>query len=397
MNTLPDKVDQFVKCQMLHDRKQNEERSKMTAAERSATPRRDYFAPCIADADAGFGGITSVMKLTKMMIEAGAAGMHLEDQKPGVKKCGHLGGKVLVSVREHVIRLQAARLQSDIMGCDINVVARTDSLDASFIDNNVDSIDHPWIMGCVDPQDPSKTSTFPDAGRKAILKNLSGKAQQDALTFWNINANRMSLQQAQQHAKMNGFGFFFDWEANRTDEGYYKLKRGDLEYPIARAIAFADYSDLIWMETHSPDLVQAKEFADKVHAAKPNAMLGYNNSPSFNWDLYFKNSEDLEAFIPTMGSYGFVWQFVTLAGFHLDALMSEVFSRSFKAKGMLAYVEYIQRKEKQENVDQLLHQKWSGANLKDKEVSMASAGKSSSLANDASGESTEKQFAQTKL
>jgi isocitrate lyase len=397
MNTLPDKVDQFVKAQMLHDRKQNEERAKMTPAERAATPRRDYFKPCVADADAGFGGITSVMKLTKLMIEAGAAGMHLEDQKPGVKKCGHLGGKVLVSVREHLTRLQAARLQSDIMGCDIVIVARTDSLDASFIDNNIDPIDHPWIMGCVDPNDPSKTSTFVDAGLASIQKNLTGNAKQDALKFWNANAKKMSLQQAQAYAKKNGFGFFYDCEANRTDEGYYKLKRGDIDYPVARAIAFADYADLIWPETHSPDLAQAKEFSDKVHAAKPNAMLGYNNSPSFNWDLHFKNNADLEAFIPTMGKLGFVWQFVTLAGFHMDALMSEVFSRNFAQKGMLAYVEYIQRKEKEEKVDQLLHQKWSGANLKDREVQLASAGKASSIANDASGESTEKQFAQTKL
>jgi isocitrate lyase len=174
MNTLPDKVDQFMKCQMLHDRKQNEERSKMTAAERAATPKVDYLKPCIADADAGFGGITSVMKLTKLMIEAGAAGMHLEDQKPGVKKCGHLGGKVLVSSREHIIRLQSARLQSDIMGCDINIVARTDSLDASFIDNNIDPIDHPFIMGCVDPLNTEKTMTFVDAGKDSIKKNLSG-------------------------------------------------------------------------------------------------------------------------------------------------------------------------------------------------------------------------------
>lgn len=126
-------------------------------------------------------------------------------------------------------------------------------------------------------------------------------------------------------------------------------------------------------------------------------MLGYNNSPSFNWDLYFKNPEDLEAFIPSMGKLGFVWQFVTLAGFHMNALMSEVFSRNFAEKGMLAYVEYIQRKEKQEKVDQLLHQKWSGANLKDREVNMASAGKASSIANDSTGESTEKQFAQVKM
>ena len=190
-----------------------------------------------------------------------------------------------------------------------------------------------------------------------------------------------------------GFTFYFDWDACRTDEGYYRLK-GDIDFCARRAIAFADYADIIWAETHSPDLKQAAEFAEKVHAVKPNAMLGYNNSPSFNWDLHFKNSEDLEAFIPAMGKLGFVWQFVTLAGFHMDALMSEVFSRNFAQKGMLAYVEYIQRKEKIEKVDQLMHQKWSGANLKDKEVTLASAGKASSIANDAKGESTEKQFMQ---
>ena len=151
-----------------------------------------------------------------------------------------------------------------------------------------------------------------------------------------------------------GFQFFFDWEACRTEEGYYRLK-GDLDFCAKRAIAFADYADIVWMETHSPDLQQAKEYAEKVHAVKPHCMLGYNNSPSFNWDNFFSNNEDLESFIPTMGKLGYVWQFVTLAGFHMDALMSEVFSKAFSKKGMLAYVEYIQRKEKTEGVDQLMH------------------------------------------
>ena len=114
MSTVPDKVMQLVKAQLLHDRRQNQERSTMTEEQRSKTLKVDYLVPCIADADAGFGGITSVMKLTKMFIEAGAAGIHIEDQKPGVKKCGHLGGKVLVSVREQIGRLQAARLQADV-------------------------------------------------------------------------------------------------------------------------------------------------------------------------------------------------------------------------------------------------------------------------------------------
>lgn len=306
MNTLPDKVEQFVKCQMLHDRKQNEERAKMTPAEKKATPKRDYLKPCIADADAGFGGITSVMKLTKLFIEAGAGGMHLEDQKPGVKKCGHLGGKVLVSTREHQTRLQSCRLQADIMGNEMNIVARTDSLDATFIDNNIDPVDQPFILGVVDPAKPENLKTFPNAGRDAIKKAFSGNEQTEKLAIWNSSCLDISLAQARKLASDLGFSFYYDQEACRTDEGYYRLK-GDIDFCARRAIAFADYADIIWAETHSPDLAQAKEFAEKVHAKKPNAMLGYNNSPSFNWDLYFKNQEDLEAFIPTMGSYGFVW------------------------------------------------------------------------------------------
>lgn len=126
----------------------------MTPDQKEKHKKIDYLVPIIADADAGFGGITSVMKLVKMFIEAGAGGIHIEDQKPGVKKCGHLGGKVLVSAREHVTRLQAARLQADVMGCELVLCARTDALSATFLDSNIDPVDHPFILGCVDAKNP---------------------------------------------------------------------------------------------------------------------------------------------------------------------------------------------------------------------------------------------------
>lgn len=208
------------------------------------------------------------------------------------------------------------------------IVARTDSLDATFIDNNIDPVDQPFIQGVVDPANPAVTKTFPVAGREAIARTFKGQEATQKLSIWNSSCLDLSLEQARKLAHDLGFNFYFDWEACRTDEGYYRLK-GDIDFCARRAVAFSDYADIIWAETHSPDLKQAAEFAAKVHAVKPNAMLGYNNSPSFNWDLHFKASEDLENFIPAMGKLGFVWQFVTLAGFHMDALMSEVFTRNF--------------------------------------------------------------------
>ena len=147
------------------------------------------------------------------------------------------------------------------------------------------------------------------------------------------------------------------------------------------------------METPTPDLSVAKAFADGIHALKPHVLLSYNLSPSFNWDAQKMSEDDLEAFIPNLAAMGYCWQFITLAGFHMDALISEVFTKNYAKTGMLAFVQHIQRKEKSENVDQLLHQKWSGANLKDREVELASNNKVSTLSNQKGGGSTEDQFA----
>merc|ERR1711988_1707135 len=146
-DTVPNKVDQLFKAQLFHDRKQYEERRRMSPEDRAKNPPVDYMNPIIADADTGHGGLTATMKLTKMFIENGAAGIHFEDQKPGTKKCGHMGGKVLVSTTEHCDRLQAARLQADIMGTDTIVVARTDAEAANMIDSNFDVTDQPFILG----------------------------------------------------------------------------------------------------------------------------------------------------------------------------------------------------------------------------------------------------------
>jgi len=391
MSTVPDKVKQLVSAQLFHDRKQNDERAHLTSQQRDKTKKVDFLVPCIADADAGFGGITSVMKLVKLFIDAGAGGIHIEDQKPGVKKCGHLGGKVLVSVREHVSRLQAARLQADVMNCDLVICARTDAMSATFLDSNIDPIDHPFILGSVDPKDPSKLLTFPQAGRIAIIQNFKGEEREKIIKLWENHCLHMSLADAQDMARKNGFDFYFDWETCRTDEGYYRID-GSVAYSIKRGLAFADYADMLWMETPTPELSVAKEFADGIHALKPHVFLSYNLSPSFNWDAQKMTEDDIENFIPNLAQMGYCWQFITLAGFHMDALISEVFTKAYEKQGMLAFVQYIQRKEKSENVDQLLHQKWSGANLKDREVELATNNKSSTLANTKHGGSTEEQF-----
>jgi len=313
----------------------------MTPEQRKQTPAVDYMTPIIADADAGFGGVTSVMKLTKSFIEAGVAGIHIEDQKAGAKKCGHLGGKVLVTSREQCQRLQAARLQADILGVELVICARTDALSASFIDTNIDPLDHPYILGQVDPQRPEELCCFPEAGVKAIMQAFpEGELQKKTLDVWNSNCTKLSLTQALELASQLNFTLTFDWEACRSDEGYYKIQ-GNVEYCVKRGIEFSKIADMLWMETPTPSLKVAQEFADGIHAVNPNVLLSYNLSPSFNWDAANMKDEDIKAFIPDLAKMGYCWQFITLAGFHLNSLMTEVLARDYSKKDMLAYVNMI--------------------------------------------------------
>uniref|UniRef100_UPI003570A39B isocitrate lyase n=1 Tax=Mangrovihabitans endophyticus TaxID=1751298 RepID=UPI003570A39B len=238
-----------------------------TAADRQ---ERDWLAPIVADAEAGFGGPLNAFELMKAMIAAGAAGVHWEDQLASEKKCGHLGGKVLVPTGQHIRTLNAARLAADVAGVPAVVIARTDALAADLLTSDVDERDRPFLTG------------------------------------------------------------------ERTAEGFFRVRSGP-QAAIERGVAYADYADLLWVETGTPDLEFAKSFADAVHARHPDKMLAYNCSPSFNWK---RNLDDdtIARFQKELGAMGYKFQFVTLAGFH--ALNHSMFrlARGYAAEGMSAYV-----------------------------------------------------------
>jgi len=235
----------------------------------------DYFAPIVADAEAGFGGVLNAFELMKAMIEAGAAGVHFEDQLASVKKCGHMGGKVLVPTREANAKLIAARLAADVMGVPTILLARTDAEAADLVTSDVDPIDQPFCTG------------------------------------------------------------------ERTVEGFYRTKKG-LDQAVSRGLAYAEYADLIWCETGTPDLKFAKAFADAIHAKFPGKLLAYNCSPSFNWK---KNLDDatIAKFQKELGAMGYKFQFITLAGFHaLNYGMFEL-AHGYARNGMTAFVEMQQK------------------------------------------------------
>ncbi|WP_066249794.1 isocitrate lyase [Neobacillus drentensis] len=234
----------------------------------------DWFAPIIADAEAGFGGQLNCFELMKGMIEAGASGVHFEDQLSSEKKCGHLGGKVLLPTQTAVRNLIAARLAADVMGVPTILVARTDANAADLITSDIDLNDAPFITG------------------------------------------------------------------ERTGEGFYRVKAG-IDQAIARGLAYAPYADLVWCETSEPNIEEARQFAEAIHAEFPGKMLAYNCSPSFNWKKKL-DQETIAKFQVELGKMGYKFQFVTLAGFHaLNHGMFEL-ARGYKERGMAAYSELQQ-------------------------------------------------------
>lgn len=231
----------------------------------------DWLAPIIADAEAGFGGPLNAYELMKSMIQAGAAGVHWEDQLASEKKCGHLGGKVLIPTQQHVRTLNAARLAADVAGVPSVVIARTDALAADLLTSDVDPRDAQYTTG------------------------------------------------------------------ERTNEGFYRVKAG-IEPVITRGLAFAEYADLLWVETGEPDLELATEFAKAIHAKFPGKLLAYNCSPSFNWKKHLTDAQ-IASFQKDLARLGYKFQFITLAGFH--ALNHSMFTlaKGYKTRAMSAYVE----------------------------------------------------------
>ena len=284
----------------------------------------DRMLPILADAESGFGGPLNVFELMKAMIEAGAAGVHFEDQLSSEKKCGHMGGKVLVPTQTQIRTLNSARLAADVMNVPTIIFARTDANAANLITSDIDEYDKPFITG------------------------------------------------------------------ERTIEGFYKTRPG-LDQAIARGLAYATYADLIWCETAKPDLDEAKRFADAIHKKHPDQLLAYNCSPSFNWKKNL-DKDTMKKFQSELGKMGYKFQFITLAGFHLNNYATFKLAQAYKQDGMAAYSE-LQEAEfaaEKDGYTSTKHQREAGTSYFDAVSQALTQGKSSTVA--MAGSTEEDQF-----
>lgn len=276
--------------------------------------KKDYLVPIVADAEAGFGGNLNAFELMKSMIDAGASAVHFEDQLSSAKKCGHLGGKVLVPTQEAINKLIAARLAADVMGTPSIVIARTDAEAANLITSDIDDRDKKFVTG------------------------------------------------------------------ERSPEGFFYVKNG-IEQGIDRGLSYAPYADLIWMETSTPDLQQAKKFAQAIHAQFPGKLLAYNCSPSFNWAAKL-SVKDMETFREDLAAMGYKFQFITLAGFHaLNTSMFEV-SLAYQKRGMAGYSELQEREFalQKEGFKAVKHQAFVGTAYFDEVQNMVTSGNTATVA-----------------
>ena len=424
LSQVPDEAAPIVRALLTADKNQFHTRARMTEEQRKVTPEVDFRPFIIADADTGHGGDAHVRNLIRRFVEVGVPGYHIEDQKPGVKKCGHQGGKVLVSEDEQLKRLSAARFQLDIMGVPGLIVARTDAESATLLDGRGDDRDQPFILGATHVYLPTFKAAFLAILRRfqrAGVEELSGhelyalcdeeyaaadawlekagfaraitaaaasvgrggsvdaaldkvfdgfvdawqheagistyaEAVGNAIAFrshegdqpamskeqWLAFAARAPLYKAREKARSIGLDVTWDCEHAKTPDGYYQV-RGGLDYAIAKSLAAAPFSDVLWMETKTADLHDAKRFAEAIHAVFPDKMLAYNLSPSFSWDTTGMDDEQMRRFPEELGKLGFVFNFITYGGHQIDGLAAEEFATALRQDGMLALAR-IQRK-----------------------------------------------------
>ncbi|WP_297600229.1 isocitrate lyase ICL2 [Mycobacterium sp.] len=426
LSQVPDDAAVLVRALLTADRNQQYQRLQMSEQQRATATAYDYRPFIIADADTGHGGDPHVRNLIRRFVEVGVPGYHIEDQRPGTKKCGHQGGKVLVPSDEQIKRLNAARFQLDIMQVPGIIVARTDAEAANLLDSRADERDQPFLLGATNLKIPSYKSCFLALVRRFYelgVKDLNGhllyalpegeyaeaaawlerqgiqgvisdavnawrengqqsiddlfdqvesrfvaaweddaglmtygEAVADVLAFaasegepadmsadeWRVFAAGASLYSAKAKAKELGVDPGWDCELSKTPEGYYQI-RGGIPYAIAKSLAAAPFADILWMETKTADLDDARQFADAIHAQFPDQMLAYNLSPSFNWDTTGMTDEQMKEFPEELGRMGFVFNFITYGGHQIDGVAAEEFATSLQQDGMLALAR-LQRK-----------------------------------------------------